>query len=107
MTAKRGNGAGGASEAISTFATMLQSPAANSVVMSQRFALEAARFWARRLHAYADQMEKLATCTTPGDVAQMQTRFLDRMREDYAEEGAALTQLITPKSANGEDRPEA
>jgi hypothetical protein len=75
---------------------MLQSPAANTFVASQRLALEAARFWARRLHAYADQMEALAACTSADDVAAVQTRFIDRMREDYVAESEAIGALMTP-----------
>lgn len=71
------------------------SPAANSFLLSQRMALEAARFWARRLHAYADQMETLARCATPADLAAAQTRFLERMRDDYAEESEAVGALLS------------
>ena len=43
MTAKRSNGAREASDTITSLVAMMQGPAANSLVMSQRFALEAAR----------------------------------------------------------------
>jgi hypothetical protein len=96
MTAKRRNGAHEASDTVTSLVTMLQGPAANTLVVSQRIALEAARFWARRMHAYADQMEALAACATPDDVATAQTRFIERMRDDYAAESKALEALIAP-----------
>ena len=76
---------------------MRQGPAANSFLVSQRFALEAARFWARRMRAYADQMETLAGCTSPDDVANAQTRFIERMRDDYAAESQAIGALLSPE----------
>ncbi len=53
MTAKRSNGASKAPESLFPFTAMM--PAASSFLASQRIALEAARFWARRMRAYADQ----------------------------------------------------
>ena len=44
----------------------------------------------------ADQMEALCACATPDDLAQAQTRFIERMRDDYAEESKALGALLTP-----------
>lgn len=98
MTAKSRIDAQEASETVTSLVAMLQGPAANTFVASQRLALEAARFWARRMHAYADQMEALAACATPDDLAQAQTRFIERMRDDYAEESKALGALLTPPS---------
>jgi hypothetical protein len=84
---------------LTSLADIMQAPTANSLIMSQRFALEAARFWARRMHAYADQMETLANCTSTGDVATAQTQFLERMREDWAAESEAFGALMTPAEA--------
>ena len=78
---------------------------ANSFVASQRIALEAARFWARRMHAYADQMETLCKCTSPDDLMKAQRGFIDRMQQDYAEESAALTQLMASPE-RGDERPD-
>jgi hypothetical protein len=72
--------------------------------MSQRVALEAARFWARRMRAYADQMEALCACSTPDELAAAHTRFLERMRDDYAAESKAIGELITPPDNNGAKR---
>lgn len=86
----------------------MQTPAANTFLVSQRFALEAAKFWARRMRAYADQMEELANCRSPDDVAGAQTRFLERLREDYAVEGQAFGELLSPAApANSERQTEA
>jgi hypothetical protein len=98
MTSRRKSEPNGASNAISTFADMVQAPAASTFLVSQRFALEAARFWARRMHAYADQMEVLANCRSADDVAGAQTRFIERMREDYAAESEALGELLKPEN---------
>lgn len=95
MPAKRSNGSRSNSEAASEVASAFTTSAAGPFLLSQRMALEAARFWARRLHAYADQMETLARCATPSDFAAAQTQFLERMRDDYAEESEVVGTLIT------------
>jgi hypothetical protein len=109
MPAKRNNGAAHAPDPVSPFVAMMQTPTANSFLMSQRFALEAAKFWARRMRAYADQMEMLAGCSSAEDVASAQTRFLERMRDDYAEESQAISALLTPaeKPSRRRSHPEA
>lgn len=110
MPAKRSNGSRNKSDdsgAAAAFTSMMNAPAANSVLLSQRMALEAARFWARRLHAYADQMETLARCSTPRDFAAAQTRFLERLREDYAQESEAVgSMILEPMQENGLDEGE-
>ena len=78
---------------------------AASFATSQRIALEAARFWARRMHAYADQMETLCKCTSPDELMKAQRGFINRMQQDYAEESAAFTHLLSP-AAQAEERPE-
>jgi hypothetical protein len=104
MTAKRKNGAQDAPDAVSSMLAIMQGPTASTFLVSQRFALEAARFWARRMHAYADQMELLASCTSPDEIAGAQTRFLERLRDDYAAESQAVTALLTPaREADGEE----
>ena len=95
MTSKRRDGAAEASDTVTSLVSMLQGPAANSLVVSQRLAIEAARFWARRMHAYADQMEALVGCASADDVAVAQTRFIERMRDDYVAESEALGSLLT------------
>jgi hypothetical protein len=99
MTAKRSNGAHEASDTVFPFAALMQLPTANSFLVSQRIALEAARFWARRMHAYADQMETIASCASPDEFANAQTRFLERMRDDYAAESEAIGAMLTPERA--------
>lgn len=106
MANRRSSGGNGSPESVSSLVDIMQTPAANTFLVSQRFALEAAKFWARRVRAYADQMEELANCRSPDDLAGAQTRFLERMREDYATESEALGELlssVTPPS--GESRP--
>ena len=49
------------------------------------------------MRAYADQMEDLAACSTADDVAGAQTRFLERMRDDYTAESQAIGALLTPE----------
>ena len=51
------------------------------------------------MRAYADQMEDLASCRSPDDLAGAQTRFLERMREDYATESEAIGQLLSQATA--------
>jgi len=100
MTSKRNNGAQAAPDTVLGMFTALQAPAANSFLMTQRIALESAKFWARRMRAYADQMETLANCSSPDDLASAQTRFLDRMREDYAAESKAISTLLKPQRSD-------
>lgn len=96
MAAKHTNGANSASQSVSSAVSFLQSPAANSFLLSQKMALEATRFWARRLSAYAEQMQALAACKEPAQFADVQTRFFERLREDYASETVAVAELLTP-----------
>jgi hypothetical protein len=107
MTSKRSNGANEAPDSVSALVAMMQGPTASSFAMSQRIALEAARFWARRMRAYADQMETLAACTSPDDFAGAQTRFLERMRDDYAAESQAIGALLTPERRARRTAPES
>lgn len=102
MANRRSNGGNGSPESVSSLVDIIQTPAANTFLVSQRFAFEAAKFWARRMRAYADQMEELASCRSPDEVAGAQTRFLERLREDYAVESEALGQLLS--SAAGPNR---
>ena len=97
MTPKRRNGAHEASDTtISSLVALMQGPAASSFAVGQRIALEAARFWARRMHAYADQMEAFAACTSADELARVQTHFIERMRDDYAAESKVLGELVAP-----------
>jgi len=110
MTSRRKTDADEASKTFSAFTDMIQAPTANTFLVSQRFALEAAKFWARRMRAYADQMEELACCRSADDIADVQTRFLERMREDYAVESEAFGQLlssVTPPNGERLRGPEA
>lgn len=100
MTRKRTNGADPASDAMNAMFNPMQAPAA--FAMSQRLALESARFWARRMHAYADQMSALAACTNVDQFAEAQSRFIDKMREDYAAETKALSAILATPAAEPE-----
>jgi hypothetical protein len=77
----------------------------NAFLSPQTFAagpqmmMEGARFWARRLHAYADWMETVAQCTTPTQLVEAQSRFFARTQEDYATETATVAQIL------GKDKP--
>ncbi|MBI1187141.1 MAG: hypothetical protein GC206_07400 [Alphaproteobacteria bacterium] len=114
MTAKRAARGGDHASTLATFAHM---PAANGFLLSQKLALEAARFWARRMHAYADQMEEFARCASVEDFAGAQQRFVERMRRDYAAETDAFATLLgdaadqqakaSVEASNGGDRTSA
>lgn len=94
MAAKR-NGAHRADDDhdFTAAAALLPSSAATGFKMSQRLALEATRFWARRVRAYVDQMETLASCASPTDFVSAQTRFLERLKDDYAAESEVFTEI--------------
>lgn len=79
-------------EAMTNF---LQGPAANGFAFSQKLALEATRFWARRMRAYADQMETLTKCADPTQVIEAQRSFIEKMQEDYAKESSHFTELLS------------
>jgi len=103
MAAKR-NGAHApetGSESIFTMASMLQGPAAASFAASQRLALEATRFWARRMRAYADQMETLMSCASPDQFVAAQARFIGRLQEDYSTESAELSRVLRAELHRG------
>ncbi|HYD86962.1 MAG TPA: phasin family protein [Vitreimonas sp.] len=101
MPAKTTNGADGAPDKTPFMFAVMPNPALHSIVASQRVALETARFWARRMHAYADQMEMLAGCSSPDEFARAQTRFIERMRDDYTDENRKLSALLTPPAGEG------
>ncbi|NWG55076.1 MAG: hypothetical protein HXY28_15300 [Hydrogenophilaceae bacterium] len=113
MPAKRA-AKGGETDA---FAALAQHSTANGFLLSQKIALEAARFWARRMRAYADQMEEFARCSSVEDFAGAQQRFVERMRRDYAAETDAFAALLgdaaeqqakaAADAANGGERPHA
>jgi hypothetical protein len=56
--------------------------------------MQTTRFWARRLHAYADQMEEFSRCSNPDELMKAQRHFLERMRADYADETSAFADIF-------------
>jgi hypothetical protein len=83
------------SDTVHSIATYLQTPATNGFLVSQKLAMEAARFWARRMHAYADQMEEFARCSNAGEYISAQQHFIERLQEDYARETTAVADIFT------------
>src|SRR5262245_41680777 len=82
----------GKNGALSDMATALSMP---GLQVSQRIALEAAKFSARRMRAYADQMEALVDCGTPAAFIAAQTRFFEQMQQDYAAERETVAALMS------------
>lgn len=109
MTAKRSNGANGAEPSVLPSPVLALSPvvAINSFRLSQHIALEAAKFWARRMHAYADQFEALVACAQPTDLVEAQSRFIQRMQDDYVAERETLTTIWKQDTEGSEERPAA
>lgn len=107
MTAQRSNGVKATPDKTPVMYALMPNPAAQSFLASQQLALEAARFWARRMHAIADQMETLSRCASPDDFAKAQSQFLDQLREDYAAESKTLGALLNAPHADGSERPNA
>lgn len=107
MTAKRSNGVQATPDKTPVLFALMPNPAAQSFLVSQKLALESARFWARRMHAIVDQMETLAACASPDDVAKAQSRFLDQMREDYTAESKAIGALLAIPTHDAGERPES
>lgn len=102
MTARK-RSANGATP-ISSLVTAMQAPAAKSLAASQRVALEGARFWARRMRSYADQMEALARCADVTQFAEVQAQFLEKMREDYVSETAAFKKLWEDAQSDADEQ---
>lgn len=99
-------GANRAASAASSLLGVLQTPAANGFLLTQKLAMESARFWARRMRAYADQWETLANCTSATDLAEAGSKFMDRMREDYRSESDTLAEIVIVPNAEPKARPE-
>ena len=93
MSPKASNGAHSAENTMSSMAAMMQAPAVNGFAVSQRLAMEAARFWAQRMRAYADQAELLARCTDANQIIAAQAQFIERMQADFAAETEAVSQI--------------
>ena len=70
--------------------------------ISQRVALEAARFSARRMRAFADQMEALASCDSPTEFFAVQSQFLQRMQKDYTAEREAVANIVSSAQEEAE-----
>lgn len=87
--------------AVQDFAAALLS--APGLQLSQRLALEAARFSAQRMRAYADQMEALTHCANASDVVNLQTKFFTKLGQDYVGEVQAVRDMIA--AAPSENRP--
>jgi Phasin protein len=100
--AGNGEGAGNGADPVRALGAYLASPGAAGLLASQKIALEATRFWARRMRAYADQLDVLARCTEPMQVVSAGASFVQRMQEDYAEEGRAVAELIKAAPADAE-----
>lgn len=100
MTAKQNGAQSAETNPMFSMAAMMAAPAANSVAVSQKLALETARFWARRMRAYADQMEMLAGCSNPNQLVAAQAQFIARMQEDFAAESAAMQDILTTAASD-------
>ncbi len=107
MTAKRSNGVQATPDKTPVMYALMPNPAAQSFLASQKLAFEAARFWARRMHAIADQMETLASCASPDEFAKAQSRFIDQMRDDYASESKTIGALLSVPHSDDDERPQA
>src|SRR5688572_33345113 len=100
MSPTRNGAADSAADTMSSVVAMMQTPAANTFAVSQKFALETTRLWPRRMRAYADQVEILSRCSSPEQLVEAQQHFVERLQEDYATERAAFTALLTPPNVS-------
>jgi hypothetical protein len=67
----------------------------NQLLFGAGLALEASRFLAHRLEAYASYFDKLTKCASMGEIAALQTTFWTDLQRDYANEGAAVAAVST------------
>lgn len=95
---KKANGA--AQDALAAMTSFLGAP---GFALSQKMALEAARFSAQRMRAYADQMEAMASCANPADLVTLGAQFLQQAQADYVAESQTLRELVaaTRQETNG------
>ena len=82
---------GAAQDALATMTSFLTIP---GFAFSTKIALEAARFSAQRMRAYADQMEALASCTNPADIITMNAQFLQQAQAEYVAETQTLREIM-------------
>jgi hypothetical protein len=68
--------------------------AASPMRMAQSVAQESFKFWARRMHAYAQWAEAAAASTSPQQLMEAQSAFLARAQKDYAQESAVLAETL-------------
>ena len=80
---------------IDAFTPKLADMSEHSLMLGQGFAVEAGRFYAHRLRAYASFIDKLAGCKTLADISALQTQFVADAQRDYSNEGAALAAVAT------------
>lgn len=68
--------------------------------LGKRLGGEVARFWAKRLHAYAEHLETLAGCSDPPALIEAQMAFLKKAQGDYAAEGEVIKRLVQTRVAS-------
>jgi hypothetical protein len=105
MTPKRPNPDQTVNAVDDAITSMFNGPATAPFAAAQKIAFEGARFWARRMRAYADHLDALAKSAGPADFIEAQTRFIDRAQKDYVAESAAMADMMkaqADKSANGQ-----
>ncbi|MES1199418.1 MAG: phasin family protein [Pseudomonadota bacterium] len=96
----KNNGANGVDTPVSSMMAMMQVPAASGIVVGQKLAQETTRFWARRMRAYIDQLETLASCSNPNQLIAAQAQFIERMQEDFAAETETIQEIWKSSSDN-------
>lgn len=67
---------------------------APGLALSQRLALEGARFWAERMRACADQVEALSHCDSAAAMVEIQAKFLKQAQQDYVAEGEVVRTIL-------------
>jgi hypothetical protein len=81
--------------------------AAPNLMMGPTMMSEGVSFWARRLHAYASLMERVAHSASPADVIAAQMDFATGAQEDYFAEGGALAAIAANTPATSAETAKA
>lgn len=84
----------GAAFGLNGVASLMSNAASSPMRMTQTLTQEGLRFWARRMHAYADWADAAARSATPEQFLAAQNAFFTRAQEDYAQESAAVAEVI-------------
>lgn len=103
MSSNRSKDNAGQADQLSAMMMPMNGAALSPVLMAQSLAQESVKFWARRMHAYADWAGAAAASKSPDQLLDAQNAFLSQTQKDYMQESAAMAAIVTGQG-KGADR---